>query len=409
MIPMRRFLTLLIACLFAVQLSGKSSSKEPEVDFSIIEHMTELSRYLTPGQRIELIRIEEAIKRAEDQMRSGQSMQQRKPSKLNPDEDVKAIHERGKKLVEEGQEQVTSSKLRLVALLETAEQQRLTQVQALADRYRFSLESMGYETALQQAAEHVLADSWAAGYSHIFFDDVRTVSNGTSARIDAEIRNKTYDILVAIDGTRFTLSMPINLRYAATENGESQFTYDNESAFKGSKAALLAIEKIVISDGVDAVLAVRALDLHTFKLISSRVLPLDSTTEAGTARTIGGRLNVRNNLLSTLASLDTPYEFGWDLANGTDPDVTLAHSLLLQQTIHQNSGIEILETSFVDRTYTTNGESTGTSHQPTAVFQLETVNSNDSATKNYTVSARLTSNNQEIVIGEANFNNEAAN
>ena len=409
---MCRSLTLIIACLCALQVSAKSSSTQSEVDFSIIERAVELSRYLSSSQRIQLIKIEEAIQRAEQKIRSGEYMQSRKPSSLNPDEDLKETHQRGKELIEEAQAERLSNQVRLVELLQIAEQQRLAQTKIIAQSYQIAaLDSMEYGTALQHAAEKVLKASWEAGYQHILYNGVHLVREGKSQPASTQINNQSYDILVALDGTRFTLSMPINLSYQLTSAESSGFTYENASAFDGSKTALLAIEQIESSKSGDAVLAVRAIDIENFQLVSGQLVALklsDSVSEAPTKQ-LTGHISDDKNLLRTLAELETPYQFGWDLSSLTEPNSGLLYSLLLQQTIQQNSGLQILETEFIQRTYLQNSGVTTAIQQPSAVFQLEPVEAAEISSERYTLSARLTSNNREIIIGTADFKPESAN
>ncbi|NQY31992.1 MAG: hypothetical protein HRT56_02315, partial [Coraliomargarita sp.] len=213
---MSKILTFFIACFLVLQLSAKSTSKDEEVDFSILERSTELSRYLDSKQRVQLIKLEESVQAALEKIRSGEYMKARKPSSLNPNEDLKPFHAKGEQLVEEGELEARTQRLRIVQLLRTAETQKEAQAKARAARYNFRIEEMDFTAALKQSAEKVMADAWAKGYDHVLFDGVRIVEAGKSRISDVETRNMAYDILVGIDGTRFTLTMPIDLSYSTT-------------------------------------------------------------------------------------------------------------------------------------------------------------------------------------------------
>lgn len=406
---MSKILTFFIACFLVLQLSAKSTSKDEEVDFSILERSTELSRYLDSKQRVQLIKLEESVQAALEKIRSGEYMKARKPSSLNPNEDLKPFHAKGEQLVEEGELEARTQRLRIVQLLRTAETQKEAQAKARAARYNFRIEEMDFTAALKQSAEKVMADAWAKGYDHVLFDGVRIVEAGKSRISDVETRNMAYDILVGIDGTRFTLTMPIDLSYSTTTEPAPRFVYENEAAFVDSKGALLAIEKIETPNQSSGILAVRAIDLQKFTLISSELITLAPDESApsdttGTPLPTSGMIEDGAGILDTLGALKTPYQFGWDLTQLEDPERALAYSLLLQQTIQQNAGIQLLETQFVERSYLQANETLA--QHANAVFQLDPRDGNEAV---FTLSSRLISNNRQVVIGQVSFGSDAVN
>ena len=70
------------------------------------ETLDELSPFLTSQQRVEVLRAEALIEEGESEIVSGQHMADRQPSKLKPNEDIRAINERGTEMIAAGRAKV---------------------------------------------------------------------------------------------------------------------------------------------------------------------------------------------------------------------------------------------------------------------------------------------------------------
>ena len=88
---------------------------------------------MTQQQRVDYIEAAQLIKQGESNIRSGENLQAQKPSTLDPDKDLKPLHQRGEQLVEEGQAKVHSAQQQMIELL-TAVQARQGHGRAVAGR-----------------------------------------------------------------------------------------------------------------------------------------------------------------------------------------------------------------------------------------------------------------------------------
>jgi hypothetical protein len=375
----RQFIFLLLC---ALPLSSQAApTKEAPLDLSIIAQSDALRPYMTQQQRVNYIETAQLIKQGESDIRSGENLQTQRPSTLNPDKDLKPIHERGGQLVKEGQAKVRSAQQQMIELL-TAVQARQTTNQAIAaEKYNFELIEQTYPIALQQAAIQTLETCRNAGYTNIFYDGLRIITAAQSSKAEPKVHNATYDTFIQADGTQFSVKVPLSLKLVKDQTtADYTFQYDNESVFEGEKVALLAIEVIAPGTGSEALLSVRALDLNTQQLISSvlfyiadasellspaveaTIIGVESTTEATntpastavvtTPRTIpvSVTINDQNQLIEKLSSLATPYFFETVATTETTTQSILLAGLL-KDTLLKNSALIIVESDFIQRSY----------------------------------------------------------
>lgn len=408
---MRQLIRALLTCLVTLQVSGNDHSDESTIDLSLIDQAPQLSRYLTTSQRIELLKIEEAILAAKKTVRSGKFMRDRKPSTLNPNEDVKAINARGERLIQAAENEIIEKRIELTQLLRKAEQRRNQEAQERAVHYAASLDQLEFSAAAEFTLNKVLVDAWAAGYDALLFDRIFSVQDGTSTAASTEIQNQIYKTLVSLDGTRFTIQKASNLRLSISTKGRPSFTFDQQAPTSDSKAALLAIEQVRQTDSDKELLAVRAFDLETFKLISSQLVettlnPSHSSNEAISTAVTKVELNDTENLLHTLEALEEPYTFSWNLSS-TD-DSVLIQRLILQQLIQEHTTIQLLETDFIWRTYMPNLALPERPSTATARFNL-THDYSDASIASYILSADATQQNRRVTIGTVTFNQTSTN
>jgi hypothetical protein len=370
----RQFIFLLLC---ALPLSSQAAStKEAPLDLSIIAQSDALRPYMTQQQRVDYIEAAQLIKQAESDIRSGENLQTQRPSTLNPDKDLKPIHERGEQLVKEGQAKVRSAQQQMIELLTAVQDQQINNQAVAAKKYNFEVIEQTYPIAIEQAAIQTLENCRNAGYTNIFYDGLQIITATQSSKAAPKVHNATYDTFIQADGTQFRVKVPLSLKLVKDETtADYTFQYDNESVFEGEKVALLAIEVIAPGTGSEALLSVRALDLDTQRLISSvlfyiadasqvlspaaaaPIIAVESTTEATntpttTARTIpvSVSINDQNQLIEKLSSLATPYLFEI-VTIGDSAAQSILVADLLKDTLLKNSALLFVEGDFIQRSY----------------------------------------------------------
>ena len=375
---------------------------------------------MTQQQRVDYIEAAQLIKQGESDIRSGENLQAQKSSALNPNKDLKPLHERGKQLVEEGQAKVHSAQQQMIELLTAAQARQITNQAIAAKKYNFELIEQTYPTALEQAAIQTLENFRNAFYTNIFYDGLRIITAAQNSKAKPKIHNTTYDTFIQADGTQFSVKVPLSLKLVKDETtADYNFQYDNQSVFEGEKVALLAIEVIAPSSGSEALLTVRAIDLNTQRLISSvlyyiadasevlstavtaTTIGVESTTEATntsaptalvtTPRMIATSVSIsdQNQLIKKLSSLATPYLFEI-VTTGDSAAQSILVAVLLIDTLLKNSALIIVEGDFIQRSYLP------AEAFPSAASATLTITSN---VDNYTLIAKAHGSERSLEIG----------
>ena len=380
----RAFRQIAILLLCVLPLSNQAAStKEAPLDLSIIAQSDALRPYMTSPQRMAYAQASQLINQGQSDIRTGENLHSQKPSALNPNKDLKPLHERGKQLVEEGQAKVHSAQQQMIQLLTTAQARQTINQAIAAKKYNFELIEQTYPTALKQAAIQTLENCRNASYTNIFYDGLRIITAEQNSKAEPKVHNATYDTFIQADGTQFSVKVPLSLRLEKDEKtADCTFQYDNESAFEGKKVALLAIEVIAPGSGSEALLSVRAIDFNTQRLISSVLFYIADASEvlspAVTATTIGVEstteatntptpaptavvttprmipaslsLNDQNQLIEKLSGLATPYLFEI-VTIGDSAAQSILVADLLKDTLLKNSALIIVEGDFIQRSY----------------------------------------------------------
>lgn len=355
-------LVIAFICLFPFSAQSAAPKEEP-IDLSIIEQSDALHPYMSFPQRQAYAQATELVEQGQSDIRSGQNLQLQKPSALDPNRDLKQIHERGERLEIEGQAKINEGQRQLVAILTLVQTQRTAEMAIAAKKYNFDLIEFDYQTALEQAALQALETCRVADYQNIFFDCMQLVQSEQTTKAPPTIHNALYDTLIQADGTQFNLKVPHSLELKQDANtGKTSFHYDNAEAFEGEKNALLAIELIAPGEGTDAVLALRAFDMNSQQLISSVLFAITDAsnvlhTKAAepkfiTIPTIPDRVSFSDpdQIIDKLAGLKSPYQFEILSANPTNAHSILVSSLL-KDTLFKHSSIILVESDFIQRTY----------------------------------------------------------
>ena len=405
----------------ALPLSSQAAStKEAPLDLSIIAQSDALRPYMTQQQRVDYFEAAQLIKQGESNIRSGENLQAQKPSTLNPDKDLKPLHQRGEQLVEEGQAKVHSAQQQMIELLTAVQARQITNQAIAAKKYNFELVEQTYPTALEQAAIQTLENCRNADYTNIFYDGLQIITAEQNSKSEPKVHNATYDTFIQADGTQFSVKVPLSLTLVKDETtADYTFQYDNESVFEGEKVALLAIEVIAPGSGSEALLSVRAIDLNTQRLISSvlyyiadasevlspavtaTTIGVESTTEATntsaptavvtTPRMIAASVSIndQNQLIEKLSSLATPYIFEI-VTTGDSAAQSILVADLLKDTLLKNSALIIVEGDFIQRSYLP------AEAFPSAATATLTITSN---VDNYTMMAKAHGSERSLEIG----------
>lgn len=414
-----RQFTFLLLC--ALPLSSQAAStKEAPLDLSIIAQSDALRPYMTQQQRVDYIEAVQLIKQGESDIRSGENLQAQRPSTLNPDKDLKPLHQRGEQLVEEGQAKVHSAQQQMIELLTAVQARQITNQAIAAKKYNFELVEQTYPTALEQAAIQTLENCRNADYTNIFYDGLRIITAEQNSKAEPKVHNATYDTFIQADGTQFSVKVPLSLTLVKDETtADYTFQYDNESVFEDQKVALLAIEVIAPGSGSEALLSVRAIDLNTQRLISSVLYYIADASEvlspAVTATTIGVEstteatntsaptavvttprmiavsvsINDQNQLIEKLSSLATPYLYEI-VTTGDSAAQSILVADLLKDTLLKNSALIIVEGDFIQRSYLP------AEAFPSAATATLTITSN---VDNYTMMAKAHGSERSLEIG----------
>lgn len=348
---------LLIIVIFLPTLSSAASStKQEQLDLSILEQSNELLPFMTKSQRITYLKLESAIKEAESDIRSGQNMAGTKPSTFDPDRDLKPIIERGKKLIERAQLRLDAGQTELVALLISVDKQKIVAEAVDETRFDYALETSSYEEAMTTGCQRLLEACWGLGYETTFFDGVYLQDSEGTHPAEAKLRNGVYDTLIKIDGTAFTVTVPVDLQLKADAHGKSSeiFSYENESIFKNDRKVLLAIELIRPEGSSSGVLSLKAIDMKTQLIVAQQVAKVDnmattlSIEPEGLEDKVPQQVELRDeaNTLQTLSMLSTPYAFEIEIDSAT-----MEVAAILAYTLLMNTHLQLADSDFILRAY----------------------------------------------------------
>ena len=407
--------------LCALPLSSQAApTKEAPLDLSIIEQSDTLRPYMTPQQQMTYANALQIIKQGQSDIRSGENLQAQRPTTLNPNKDLKPLHERGELMVKQGQAKVRLAQQQMIELLTAVQDQQINHQAVTAEKYNFELIEQTYPIAIEQAAMQTLENCRNAGYTNIFYDGLYIITELQSSKALPEVHNATYDTFIQADGTQFTVKVPLSLKLVKDETtAEYTFRYDNESVFEGEKVALLAIEVIAPGSGSEALLSVRGLDLNTQRLISSvlfyiadasqvlsptaaaPIIGVESTTEALNTPTtavvapprtvpVSVMVNDPNQLIEKLSSLAAPYLFEIvTIGDSAAQSVLIAD--LIKDTLLNNSALLLVESDYIQRSYL------GTEALSSSATATLTITSN--ADNDYTMIAEAHENDRSLEIG----------
>ncbi|NBB79707.1 MAG: hypothetical protein GVY36_09720 [Verrucomicrobia bacterium] len=348
----------LIAMMPFLPFMAEGARKEREpLDLTILERQAEITQKMSRSERIQLARIEAAISEAKSDKRSGQFMVDAKPSTVQPNRDVKAINEEGKKVIERAEVALYENRKALVELLETVENKQNSSTMAEDIAFDLELDIIPYNEAAQRACEQILEACWEKGYGALFYHEVFIRDPNGMRRASSVLRNEIYDRLARADGTNFTVNLPIDLRLKpdATGVGNNSFTFESESAFERDKKALLVFEVIVPKNSDTCLLSVRAINMATHRIAAAELFKITDfpdlldpeEIEAPTDQTVQ-KIELRGGAKNIQRVANSPADYRFKLQ--TDSVDRQSETLILH-TLFRNSDLSIVDSDFIKEAY----------------------------------------------------------
>jgi len=350
----------MLATLCLPAASFAKTEKEA-INLDILEESGQLVRLLSPAELSRYLRASELLEEGEDNIRSGRFLVERRPSALNPNEDLKAAHERGEALVEKGGRQIREAQREMVALLEGARERENAVPEVTGELLQGAVPTDNdFAGALRLAAVPVLQECWDRGYDRIFFDRVRESSPEDSANAPAPLLQLAYEVLTDLDGTRFSINMPVDLELVSPGDppGAARFNFANQGTYKRDQIAYLAVE--LLSAGADAdagdLLVVRAIDLQSLQLIAQTMRRLQPEA-AGAAQEDDAesqpeliQLDDTTAMIGQLATLPDPYVFRVETQD-LDAESSARVTAWLTQILVENTDLSVVPTAFLERQF----------------------------------------------------------
>lgn len=361
--PLR--LPLLLAILLPFSAFASTPSGEQTItDEALLEQASALRAYMNVHERAALLRAEQLIEQGESEIRSGQHMAGRRPSVLTPKEDVRAINTRGQTLIKSGREKVETGKRAALEILRETSIQRQKIRAAAQKKYNTTVKKTTYTNGLVTGLERVLEDTWDAKYRVILFDGIRISDESGTRKADLALHNSAYDTVVDLDSTRFSVTLPIDLEFSATEDdpADFRFRFANQATFRGKSIALLVIELITSQFSDEVLLGIRTIDTKTHRILTSSVFQItdaarvlnaeEADAGAPSEKWIPRAIAVQDEerLIDRLAAAPSGYFFGVE-AEANDPVRTLLLQLVLKDTVRQNSELALVDCDFIRRAY----------------------------------------------------------
>jgi len=363
---------LALACSFP-QNALAAQSYKPE---ALIQARQQLTSYLTSTQRIALIDADKLIEEGFSDVRSGEFMLSTKPGRLDPNKNITAIHARGKKLVDEGNNKIRTGRKTIIDLLTIAQQKLDHEIAMRGIFYSTEIEEKTYEEALALSTAYILQSCWADGYEHILFDTVIETNHAGSRTSDSVWRNAAYDAFIEVDGKRFSVSLPVNMRLSSS-GGPIRLTFDNAETFKDKKVALIGIELITPEGADHTLLATQAMDLQTYQIVAHSIFRLPNENienETSGPKIKAIELTDEPKTLEKLAALNTPYVFKIDHQNISDPAAGLVAGHYLKQILLRQTPLKIVDSAYITRAYTKgNTEISSANSAHTALLRITPV------------------------------------
>ena len=266
-------LLFLIVIALSANLQAQSSNNDQAVDLSILSRSEALVPYMTAEQKVQYARLESRINSAKSDLKSGHYMANAKPSRLDPDRDLKPTIERGKRIMARAQVKLENAQKGLAELIAQVEEQEAQQNAIDLIRFDYTLDSASYDKAINSLSKAILNDCWELGYETLFFDGIYIQDHTGTTRAGAELRNSTYDTLIKADGTKFSVTIPVDLKLKANieDAGSDIFSYENAAIFEDDKKALLVIELILPEGSSTGLLSLRAIDLKSQYIVASQL------------------------------------------------------------------------------------------------------------------------------------------
>lgn len=400
---MKSFYASILSCLIATLalptlLEAKSANKEESIDLSILSQRAGLYNYLNLEQRAQLVQAEQLIESARSDMRSAEYLINRKSSTFVTKKEAQQANERGEALKAASEAKINDAQKKVVELLQIALELRESRIQPIQSAKKLALQTMPYRDAIQAAAKEALSACWDNNYKNIFFDQAFVLSNDGYAPAEKDQSDAIYQQLIELDGTRFSVTQPKELKIEAFDSRLSIRFADFE-LYKNDTSAFLAVSILKIDDGRE-LLRVEAFDLSSHTVIAYQLIQLSKDEEAS-IEPFEIQFEDEKQMIDKLASLKEPYIFAIDFQGETNHSSSILAPAALKYFLKNTSSLEIAESDFLAHAYLSSAEAINQLvGEENAAFKL--VESEEEMGV-YSVSARSYKKNQSIPVGQLSF------
>lgn len=349
-------LLLILLIAFPFSLSAAPAQSESEINLEILAQRDQLVPYMTQAQRISLLKLEATLESAESDFRTGQHLADTKPSSMDPDRNIQPTITRGEKLMESSQKVIEDTQIALAKLLSEADANRVEQQALSEQKYDYVLTTATLDEALAQEIKPLMEACWDQGYTTLFYNKVFLQDATGTRSAKEELKSKIYDLLAEADGTRFSLTVPIDFKLKTDSDGSAPaiFSFENEGIFESDKKALIIPELILPDASSTGLLALKALDFSDRRIIAHalvKVSDLAEQLELGSPddqdkTPTHFELRGHGQTIDALSGLATPYVF--ELIS---TETTTVANEALTKTLLMNSGIILTDSEFIKRAY----------------------------------------------------------
>jgi hypothetical protein len=288
-----------------------------------------------------------------------------------------------------------------VGLLTTVDALKVAKETIDEARFDYVLESSTFEEAMATSCQQLLERCWKLDYETLFFDGVFTQDSEGTHRTDSKLRNDFYNTLTKIDGSTFSVTIPVDfkLKPDTLDKNSQIFSYENEAIFEEDKKALLVIELIRPVKSSSGLLSLRAIDLETQLIVVHQIVKVhDLAVVLGIEDEIlvdalPAQVTLRDhtNTLETLNRLGDAYIYEIE---STVPDNEVAQ--MLTNTLLNQTNLQLSDSDFILRAY-------GESFDPPNIWEghanARLIIAEGAETNSYQLGAQSNGNNRTLSIG----------
>lgn len=319
----------------------------------------DLYQFMNQAEQVEFASGQELVRQGQSNIRSGEVLKNRRPSLLNPNEDLTPIHRQGEARVREGQQQVERGQ----RMMERARQraferykQRIESGELLEEASRevappepditWTAPIATWDDFLEEDVREILESAWSRNITRLVPFPMLVSGNLEALGIKKEeFEAGWHRYLRRADRGRQTLASPdsVNMIYVP-EGPEVHFREDGG----GPRANMVyVILEMAVNPNGSAVVSARIMDSKSWKVLDSAVAILPDLPGASggsdNPRLPPTRLNLVENqaFFGPLSGRGEPMQFS--LLGAISDSIPATERLLLRQFLFEASNLNLTE------------------------------------------------------------------